>query len=96
MGKKTTDSEMYFLKRKSEEEIECLDTEDTANSLMSNQGETKETENREDDYIPNYACNICKTLKGDKPYHCDSCDVCIDSYDHHCPWIGKVFLIKFF
>ena len=38
----------------------------------------------------NFYCNRCKTLTRERPYHCDSCDVCIDDYDHHCPWIGKV------
>jgi hypothetical protein len=52
--------------------------------------EENEQEEEENDFIPNYYCNICKTLKMDKPYHCQSCDVCIDGYDHHCPWIGKV------
>lgn len=67
---------------------------------MSSNKDTKieEEEDEEEDenkYIPNYYCKICKTLKMDKPYHCTSCNVCIDKYDHHCPWIGKVkYLIK--
>lgn len=40
--------------------------------------------------LPEFHCTRCNTLKTDKPYHCESCDVCIDQYDHHCPWIGKV------
>ena len=33
-------------------------------------------------------------------YHCDDCDVCIEEYDHHCPWtskcIGRGNLIPFY
>ena len=35
-------------------------------------------------------CNICSVVKTDRDtFHCDDCDVCIKSYDHHCPWTGK-------
>lgn len=34
-------------------------------------------------------CQICGAESKRKTYHCRSCDVCIDGYDHHCPWISK-------
>ena len=49
----------------------------------------------EDSFIPNFYCTKCCTLQMNKPYHCDSCDVCIDNYDHHCPWVGKVGFLWF-
>lgn len=24
-----------------------------------------------------------------KTVHCYDCGVCIENYDHHCPWVGK-------
>ena len=58
---------------------------------------TQDTDNLEDleftdEFEPNYYCNICCTLKLDNPFHCDSCNLCIDKHDHHCPWIGKVYI----
>lgn len=46
------------------------------------------------DFDPEFFCTICNTLKINKPYHCPDCNVCINEYDHHCPWIGKVNLIS--
>jgi hypothetical protein len=37
---------------------------------------------------PKY-CKPCKIIKTQNVYHCYDCDVCIEGYDHHCPWIGK-------
>jgi hypothetical protein len=37
---------------------------------------------------PKY-CKPCKIIRTNEVYHCYDCDVCIDGYDHHCPWIGK-------
>lgn len=88
--KKEIQSSLLF--KRNEEDVGCLDKEETDQSLMSDNKEKVDgnEEEEENDFIPNYYCNICKTLKMDKPYHCQSCDVCIDGYDHHCPWIGKV------
>lgn len=34
-------------------------------------------------------CDICGILKYKDVIHCADCNVCIDEYDHHCPWVGK-------
>ena len=34
-------------------------------------------------------CDSCGVQRRHKAYHCGRCDVCIEGYDHHCPWISK-------
>ncbi len=38
-------------------------------------------------------CSICKSLIDSQSelitYHCGDCGVCIEGYDHHCPWTSK-------
>ena len=46
-------------------------------------------------------CKECKLWINcnKKTYHCDCCDVCVEGYDHHCPWTTKCVArgnIKFF
>ena len=38
-----------------------------------------------------YFCDICKLWanKEKKTWHCYDCNICIEGYDHHCPWTGK-------
>ena len=33
-------------------------------------------------------CNIWVRIDRDIS-HCDECDICVEGYDHHCPWTGK-------
>lgn len=34
-------------------------------------------------------CIQCDLDKQPGSNHCELCELCIDEYDHHCPWIGK-------
>ena len=36
-------------------------------------------------------CNLCKiwTNMEKNTAHCFDCNVCVEGYDHHCPWTGK-------
>jgi len=49
-----------------------------------------------------YFCEICKfwIYKDSLASHCFDCNICIEGYDHHCPWtghcIGKKNLLVFY
>ncbi|PHJ23740.1 dhhc zinc finger domain-containing protein [Cystoisospora suis] len=34
-------------------------------------------------------CRYCKIIPPRGSYHCEDCRVCIEGYDHHCPWTSK-------
>ena len=36
-------------------------------------------------------CDKCNIIipKNFRVAHCNYCNICIQKYDHHCPWIGK-------
>lgn len=34
-------------------------------------------------------CRRCLCLKSRSQRHCATCGVCVDEYDHHCPWMSK-------
>ncbi|OMJ88832.1 hypothetical protein SteCoe_9131 [Stentor coeruleus] len=38
---------------------------------------------------PDNFCSICEVYKSNMTEHCDDCGVCVQEYDHHCPWTGK-------
>jgi len=52
---------------------------------------SKRSKDEDLDYLSRFAnfCKKCQILKDETTYHCDVCDVCIQGYDHHCPWTGK-------
>ena len=33
-------------------------------------------------------CDLCGLYQPPKAAHCPDCNVCVDGYDHHCPWMG--------
>jgi hypothetical protein len=33
-------------------------------------------------------CGACSLYQPPKAAHCPDCNVCINEYDHHCPWMG--------
>jgi hypothetical protein len=47
-------------------------------------------------------CSIClfSSDKNSKTHHCSECGICIEGFDHHCPWtskcVGKGNLIPFY
>jgi len=36
-------------------------------------------------------CSICNVVQnpGENTVHCYDCNICIEGYDHHCPWTSK-------
>ncbi|CAK9001183.1 unnamed protein product [Durusdinium trenchii] len=34
-------------------------------------------------------CGICQIVQPRGCQHCHFCQVCVEGYDHHCPWMGK-------
>ena len=33
-------------------------------------------------------CPECRTVKVPRSRHCNICGVCVDRFDHHCPWLN--------
>jgi len=34
-------------------------------------------------------CPTCHSFQTSTTEHCGVCEVCVQDWDHHCPWVGK-------
>lgn len=40
-------------------------------------------------FVESKYCTVCHLEQPLRTKHCKSCDQCIATHDHHCPWIGN-------
>ncbi|CAI2368986.1 unnamed protein product [Moneuplotes crassus] len=67
--------------------IQCIFFVSLLTTVLINPGTPKLKTSRE--YDKDIFCEYCEIISEHPTAHCDVCGVCVQGYDHHCPWMGK-------
>ena len=41
------------------------------------------------EFDPVLLCPDCECIRTDRSRHCSICNMCVERFDHHCPWINN-------
>lgn len=65
----------------------CEATEESAE--LGGAGKSGSGSARRNSGIVGRRCTHCDIIQPRGCSHCEFCQVCVDGFDHHCPWMGK-------